>query len=675
MNTGFNAMAVNGQVAGKSMGDLAVSTGTFFKEMKLGSVVAGQFGVLPEESNKAFAKLTETFGGTGEAIDGLGKNWESLALIAQVSGLGMTAMTDLVAQNFKKVGGTMEEAMEAAKNQVAEMSNVTGELNARFGDGSVNTKAFAASINELAFGASFMNQNSRMLTDTLKRELQVQLALGKAPEAAMEAAKKNIEMAGKVNLVGITQFRDALQEEFDAIEGEDAQKKFIEDLGERFGSQGEVIGNMLQTDTLKDNLFGFQQAVENSTGLRDKMLEDMRASAAGGDVGALLAKGLGIKEAEYMVAEARLLTTKIKDLNKDGKVNKEAAADLFGPDWEKDDKAKAFIAKAGKGKASMQEMHKEFREMPGIGPKKLAEDAAKGGVAAKQPWEKYVAKNIKAGWFAGVTNSFKVIAGLLATLPISLGVVILAASARGGLAKFLKNLKMPGRGAAKAAQAAKAAKAASKAAPAAGRFARAMPTFAKAGGKIAGVAGKVGSMVAGPLKIFGRLLGKAGPIGLAISAIAGFGLGMAQASEIFKDVDVGAAEYAAAGIGGAVNMLTMGLIDTADAAHTAMDLGGWMKNLVGLGDDPLAPTAMDRGDSPEALEAVEKHRAMLRARGATPPPTSTSNVPEDTDVSGGADGGSGGAVATGTVSGNSLILEVTNWDQVHAQAVDAAASG
>ncbi len=205
------------------------------------------------------------------------------------------------------------------------------------------------------------------------------------------------------------------------------------------------------------------------------------------------------------------------------------------------------------------------------------------------------------------------------------------------------------------------------------KLAKAGGGIAKVGGGIMKGIGALGGFAGKALGGLGKLLGKAGPIGLAISAIAGFGLGMAKASEIFKNVDIGAAEYAAAGIGGAVNMLTMGLIDTKTAAETAMDLGKFAKSFLpswagGSASDPLDD--IDTTMTPEAMEAASARRKAL------PPPTSTQKPPvegQPVDAKGKNQEDSGAAIATGTVSGKSLILEVTNWDQIYAQAVDDAA--
>ena len=179
-------------------------------QMRLGSIQAAQFGITAEDSNAAFAQLTETFGGVGKAVDDMADKWADMAAIAKLSGLGMADIATLADQNFKKLGETLDDTL----NTVKDMAQITGELNERFGQGSVNSKAFASAIQEMAYGTSFMNQNSRMLTETLGRELQMQLALGRAPEAAMKKAQQNMEMAGKVNIVGITKFRDAMQAEW-----------------------------------------------------------------------------------------------------------------------------------------------------------------------------------------------------------------------------------------------------------------------------------------------------------------------------------------------------------------------------------------------------------------------------------------------------------------------------
>ncbi|KKN64831.1 hypothetical protein LCGC14_0487510 [marine sediment metagenome] len=635
-NEGFQAMARNGQVAGKSMGDLAKSTGMFVVEMNLASISAAKFGIAPEESNKAFAQLTETFGGTGKAVNTLGAQWESLSQIAAVSGIGMTAMSNLVSDNFRKVGGTMEQALDAAKNQVADLSMVTAELNARFGAGSVNTAAFADAINNLAFGSSFANQNSRMLTETLGRELQMQLALGKAPEAAMKAATKNIELAGKVNIVGITQFREKLQAAYEEAQKEGTGAEYLESLGEKFGSQGEIIGNMLETKTLMDskNLFAFQEAVDQSTGLRDQMLDDMRSSAAGGDVSALLAKGLGIREAQYMVAEADLLNTKIGKLTKTGKEGAAAAEDLFGKDWQKgEDKEKVekFIAAQASGDFSKAEMQMKFREMPGA---KLP-DAEVPEDAARKPWEEFVGNTEGAGWFSGITSAFKTIPGLLNTAVGSIvggiGGAIALWGAKSIAAKMMGGVGVPGMG---------------------------------------GVAGM------GAKLLKGGLVTAAAGVGVAGFADAASRMREKKESgESFLGMEEDEGGLMGSRAGGALQATASGALVGAAIGSVIPVVGTLIGAAVGAGFGALGALIADTtADAPTAPEAALLEKAQQEAD-AVPPPSSPVPVSDEPVGAGAKSGGPGAAIATGTVSGNSLILEVTNWDQIHAQAVDAAASG
>ena len=627
-NEGFQVMARNGQVAGKSMGDLAKSTGMFVVEMNLASISAAKFGIAPEESNKAFAQLTETFGGTGKAVNTLGAQWESLSQIAAVSGIGMTAMSNLVSDNFRKVGGTMEQALDAAKNQVADLSMVTAELNARFGAGSVNTAAFADAINNLAFGSSFANQNSRMLTETLGRELQMQLALGKAPEAAMKAATKNIELAGKVNIVGITQFREKIQEEYAAAQKEGTGADYLASLGEKFGSQGEIIGNMLETKTLMDskNLFAFQEAVDQSTGLRDQMLDDMRASAAGGDVGALLAKGLGIREAQYMVAEADLLNTKLRKLTKTGKAGAAAAEDLFGKDWEKKDesgKIRKFIAKQASGDFSKTEMQMEYRALPGA---KLPDDVA--------PQKEFLKDTIGAGWFSGITSAFKTIPGLLNTAVGSIvggiGGAIALWGAKSIAASVLGNVGVPGMGGA------------------VGMGAKLLK-----GGLVTAA---VGAGAAGFADAAGRMREKK------------------ETGESFLGLEKDEGGLMGSRAGGALQATASGALMGAAIGSVIPVVGTLVGAAVGAGIGALGALIADTtADDLTAPEAVALEKANQEAAALMPPPASTVPVSEGLPSVGAKSGDLGAAIATGTVSGKSLILEVSNWDQIHAQAVESAA--
>jgi len=657
MSQGFEIMARSGQVLEGTFTSLGAATAYYSGAMRLASVEATAMGQSATASNAAFAKLTETYGASGAVVEELSAKWADMSAVATLSGLGLEDVANMASQGFRRLG----EDLDTTMGNVKLMAETVTDLNAQFGDGAVNSKEFSNAVQSLAHSSSFLNQNTRLVTESLGRELKMQLALGRAPEAALKKAQQNLELAGKVNIVGIIEFRNAVQAEYNAFEaGSDEQQKFLEDFAEKHGSEGKILAGMLEAGTLtsSENLFAVEQAVKNGASLQSDMMDSMRASASEGDIGALIAKGLSIGEAQYMRAESRQLTTDIQGTATGTTPEKrKARAALLGDDYAKDPKKLEFLKKveSGVGKeggfGSKAAQQKAFLSLDTSRGKDI-----EGG--PKSPEE--IAKETR-NWIdahAGVRNlaaiaaSVKNIPDLLGTLP-----KLLAGALTLVLGKKLLNRLVPspfsgskvGMGA---------------------RMAKAMPTFARAGGGAMKGVRALGGFAGKALGGLGKLLGKAGPIGLAISTIAGFGMGMAQASEIFKDVDVGAAEYAAAGIGGAVNMLTMGLIDTADAARTTMDLGGWMKNLLG-GDDPLAPTESDKTSSPED---IAKQRAFLRERGKLPPPTST-KVSEVSTVAGEAGAASGGAVASGSLSGGSLILEVQNWDAIYAQSVNDAATG
>ena len=528
MNQGFDIMARTGQIQNKTMGDLAVSTGTYMAQMRLGSIQAALFGVTAEESNAAFAKLTETYGGVGEKVDEMSEKWSGMAAMAKLSGLGMVDIANLADQGYKKLGETLDDTL----NTVKDMTEITGELNARFGEGSVNSKAFASAIQEMAYGASFMNQNSRMLTETLGRELQMQLALGRAPEVALKNAQKNMEMAGKVNIVGIIQFRDQMQDAYNSLTTQAEKDEHLKNLTEEFGSEGEIIANMLKEGRLQssDSLFAFEQAVQNSSKLRSEMLGNMRDAAASGDVGALLAVGLGIKEAQYMIEEAKLLSSKLEKL-KGSEGNAQAEA-LFGKNWRNDPKAKRLIEDVKSGKKSEAELHRAYRRMPGKG-EELAKEAAEAGKDKKEAWEVWADNNIGAAWFSGITNSFTTITGLLTSLPISLGAVIGALLLRKGLGRALGNMGMPGVGGA-----------------AGGR------------GLMGRGLGRMAGGMAGPG--LGKLAMRTGLYGAVAAGVGLVATGMFNASEILGKADVTGIERLAAGFGNLISTLTG--VDARDAA-------------------------------------------------------------------------------------------------------------
>lgn len=252
----------------------------------------------------------------------------------------------------------------------------------------------------------------------------------------------------------------------------------------------------------------------------------------------------------------------------------------------------------------------------------------------------WLEENIGKVYFGSLLKSVESIPKLLGSLPKILAGVLALAGIKGLLGKFLPSVLG---GAAK------------------GGLVRGAASMA--GGAVRGAAG----MAMGGLRGAAGLLGKAGPIALAVTAVGSFAYGMYNAAEILGKTDVTAAERAAVGVGQALEILTFGLLDAKDVAEHG---GGWVKSMLpewmGGTGDPLAPTAMDRGDSPEAKAAVEAARAKLRERGATVPvvtdgPVDAKGKNQETS------GGGGVAVARGSVSGDVLTLEVLNWGTIGAQ--------
>jgi len=170
VNSQFNILARSGQLADKSFMGLLKSTGMMAGEMRFAALQAAFMGISADDSNKAFVRLTETFGGTSDVASSLRSDWYEWSQLARTTGLSMGQMADLADQGFKRLGETIDET----GNNIARTSDITHPLNARLSKGRVNTADFAKAINTLAYSQGFYNQNTRMVIESLGREMASQ---------------------------------------------------------------------------------------------------------------------------------------------------------------------------------------------------------------------------------------------------------------------------------------------------------------------------------------------------------------------------------------------------------------------------------------------------------------------------------------------------------------------
>jgi len=657
MNKQFNVLARQGAAGEMTFGELAGATAKFSGEMRIAMLNAATLGVEAKESNAAFLRLTETFGGSEEVVANLGDRWRGMATLARMSGLGMADVAALADQGFRRLG----ESVDTTMDNVVAMTKVTQELNQRFGEGSVNTREFAKSVNTLAYSKGFYNQNTRLVIEALSREVQMQLALGRSREAAVQKAQKNLEMAGKVNIVGITEFRSEIQR---AYKNAEDQQQFLAGLQERFGDQGRTIASMLERGSLMTGggLFAFQEAVKQSTELRAAMMEDIRVQALAGP-NALLAKGIKFGEAMLLVEESRAIAD---NLAKVAAGDRGVTRTLFGDTAERGEETKQLISELRKERdkpLSQTQMLSMFYKMGGAG-QKMAEAAVEDQVGKPpgEAWKEYVdTVEGKGGtWFAGITNSLSAIKSLLGEVPIALAGVMGGLMLRGPLGRMLGNIATRGTGAAGMI----------------GSPSRGMGGLAKAGAK-------------------------AGLIGAGIAAIGGFAYGIVNASDILGKQDPSKWERVAAGLGSAISTITMGIVDAAAVAKGETALQKWAydvawkpfeddtdvnaprskeedikaqyefhkKRRAAKGEEPLSFEEYKRMRSTvkpaEAVAAAS--RAKVQAAASRPQTRPSDQAPVGATEAGITTGAKGPATAAASMSGGSLILEVNNWEDVFAQ--------
>lgn len=636
----FDILAESSQLTNIGFGELAKSSANYSLELNIASLKAAQFGVSTKESTIAFAKLSKVYGGTREAVNDLGEGWADMVLIAKVSGIGMEAFTDLATQGMMRLG----ESMDSTKANAVDISKATAAMNQRFGDGSANAKEFTNAVTSLAFAQGFYNQSTKLTIDTLAREVNMQLALGASREAALGRAKENIEMAGEAGILGaqaftedlVSGYEEAKQKDLAAGGGTAAQDLFLaEKVGSkeagtaRFGADTKVIEHMLKSG--ETNLFAMQEMLSGSSAFQQEMLLQLKVAAAAGDRGTLIKYGVSDpKKFEAMIARGSLVNKQLATIASGGTAGTAMATEIFGEDvGEKD--TKEFIEKAQEGGfGSEAEMFEAYYKLMDKETSELTDEEGR-----KENVMEWVKGNIETGWFAGIAGVLDTIFTVLGNIFTAAGVAgtaIGTIAAGGGIAALL------GGGAVAATLATAAAAAAAIVAAGAGAY-----VIYKSFENIQEKKAKGESFFA---------LGKD-----AEGNDEGGFLG-SRASSVLAATAGGAATGAAIGFavpipGAALVGAVIGAVVAGGAAVIA--------DLTAAGPEDVAAT--------EEVVAGEKAAKEIMA-------TVPSATVEDGPV--GAKGKDQGkdtqvAIATGTVSGKSLILEVTNWDQIYAQAIDDAA--
>ncbi len=296
-NEGFDVMARSGQALGKSFGELTSATASYAYGLNRAAISGALMGHSGEESKKAFQLLTQTFGGTGDAVENVSRNFGDLATIAKFSGMSIGDAALYADKNWKRLGKTMEES----SSDIAQMGMNTSHLNSLFGAGKVDTKEYAQTVSDLSFQSGNYNQNTKFLIESLNRELAVQLSLGKSRDAAMSAARKNLEKAGKANLVGAQILGRKIQAEFD--DSGMSHKEAVDWAMERFGSQGEVVLSLLEDGIEQgNNLFALAEVMKGSSEMQGELQKELRRDAAkGGTMG--LAAGITTIGEQFVIQE------------------------------------------------------------------------------------------------------------------------------------------------------------------------------------------------------------------------------------------------------------------------------------------------------------------------------------------------------------------------------------
>ncbi len=564
MSQNFNQLASRGQLANQSLGELAKTTALYSYEMKMASLSAAAVGIGAEESNAAFAKLTNTYGGNAKAVEQVSNEWKTLTTLAMTTGVGLESVSDLAASGYARLG----ESLEEVEVTVARVGSATKEMNDRFGAAAPTAQMMSKAVTELSYAQGFYNQNTNMVVDTLAREVSMQLALGRTQEAAVAKAQKNLELAGQVNLVGITQFRDQIQADFAAAEAAGTGQDFLADLARDFGAEGEIIASMLEDGNLQasGSLLAVEQLFKNSSKMQDAMMEKMRASAAEGNVSALLGIGIPLADAQIMIREGELLNKKIEKIRSGDKGDAIKALNL-GPEKMQSKEVKKFIKDVKGGEMKPAELQAQFRKISGAG-----DSTAEVGKPQDEVDQWMGKTGTDVAWFAAALNMFKTVPELLGTLPLNFGTVMAGLLAKNVLGGLLKNIGGKGIG-------------------------NAM------GRGIGSMGGAIGRGLPGMTSMKGMSkmgkLGQGALVGLAIAGAMKLAEGFSGAAEIMSHIPAEQLTFADKMAAAGANLL--GDITGADKNM----LGRWMAGGM-FGEDPLAPTGNEGGPVTRQMMHAQK---------------------------------------------------------------------
>lgn len=676
VNEGFDQLARGGQLTDASLGGLAASTARYSANMRIAMIRAALLGYSAEDSNKAFATLTETYGGTADVAASLEERWTGLAKLGRISGLGITGVTDMMRQGYERLGETAEETGDA----IARMVQITSQQNKMFGAGKVNTREFAQAVQSLAYSQGFYNQNTRILVETLGREIQTQLALGKSRKAATEGAVKNLQLAAKVNIRGVESFANTVRANYEQAKakGPAAEAEFFANIREQYGAAGEEVEHLIKSTGLRgaEAFFTFENLVRGSSEMQSNMMETLRMSAFQGP-GALMGFGLDMGEALRMTNQMDLMATK---LNAVAAGSKDSLKNLFGKDVDlKDEKVKAFAKTLGEMGPATTVAQKQAMYTEYLGAGGIAEPMP--GEAAGDILEKLLADTEGTGWFLTMSSMANVVKTFFASFPFAKTALVLGSLSLLRPALF-KLLKAGGAGA---------------------LLSRGATAVAGAGGRMAMMAGRAGvvglalyTVGAGIKSLFdaadfGDMFqeGQAG-FGAYLGVWAGsmlnkFGAGfskeeikkLALGTHKGKLTAVGDAFYDfyekwwldADYVGGFTNALKR-----LGAGMAGIIKEAWLntKAAFGFGDEDrikrVREGLLTGGPGPTSPEAAvfdtQEGDATTRADAAAPGSTS---LPPRAAIAGTPARGSRSARATASLSGGHLILEVSNWEDVLAE--------
>jgi hypothetical protein len=393
----------------------------------------------------------------------------------------------------------------------------------------------------------------------------MQLALGRTQEAAVAKATANIKMAGDVNLVGITKFRDQMAADF--AQAEDKQQ-FLSDIIDKFGAEGEVIASMMEDNTLTSSgsLLAVEQLFKNSTAMQDEVMENIRGQAVEGNIGSIIGVGIPLADAQLMVREAELLNKKIEKI-RTGDEGDAISALKLGPKKMQSAEVKKFVADVKENKKTPAELQRQFRKISGAG------DSTKEVGKPTDEVDKWISETgADKMWFSAALNMFKTIPELFASLPLNFGTVMAGLLAKNVLGGMLGNIGGRGMGNA---------------------MGRGMSRMGGAIGR-----GLPGMTSMKGMSKMGKL-GQGALVGLAIAGAMKLAEGFTGAAEIMSHIPEDQLTFADKMAAAGANLL--GDITGADKNMLGRWMGGGM-----FGEDPLAPTGNEGGPVTRQMMHAEK---------------------------------------------------------------------